>query len=164
MIIINKFILRPLKAIFGRFLALFLSGPAVRWPSLIKFYVSRRETAFFWSAGHALKIALILGVFGFAAPILNPYFVCSLLLSAIHSERLENSGLNLQLLNLWSSQSWRSKAAARALIYRPNYSNNSAPAGPIRSGSNGLFSRGIFGFFCLMGLLGPSIFILYLPG
>ena len=164
MVRINKFILRPFWDIFGRFLVLFLSGPAVRWPALIKFSVFRRETAFLWSGGQWVLFALIFGFFGFAALVLNPYYVYSIFLTSIHSERLENSGLNLQLLYFWSSPAWLNKAAARALICGLNYSNNPAPAGPVRSGLNGPFFQGILGFFCLMGLSGPSICILYLPG
>jgi len=161
MVRINKFILRPFWAIFGRFLALALSGPDPDRQSLIKFSVSRREKAFLWSAGQALKIALILGLFGFAALILSPYYVCSLFLAGIHTGRLKNSGPGLQLLYFWSSPAWRSKAAARGLICRLDYNKNPIPAGPIRSGSNGPFSLGIFGAFCLMGPY-MGLFFIYL--
>jgi len=161
MIILEKLILRPFWAIFRRFLALVLSGPGPGWPSLIKFSVFRREKAFLWSAGQALKIALILGLFGFAALVLNPYYVYSIFLAATRAGLLKNSGLSPQLLYFGSSPAWRSKAAARASFYGLNCNNNSAPAGPVRSGLNGPFFLGIFGAFCLMGPY-MGLFFIYL--
>jgi hypothetical protein len=161
MIIINKFILRPLKAIFRRFLTLFSSGPVVRWPSLIKFGLYRRETAFLWSGGQWVLFALILGAFGFLTLFLNPYFSYSLFLAAIHSERSENNGPGLELLGFWSIQSLRSKAAGRCLIYRPNYNKNPVPAGPVYNVLSGPYFLGTFGAFHLKGPY-MGLFFIYL--